>query len=420
MSKKAGKLIIIYTSAVILCLGLLSAVLYSRLLDYRRAALYSSREAFEETVGAVSELSRSLRKSLYATDPGMCARICADSNAQAQSAQAAMVTLPFETVQMEQTSAFLNIVADYTHALSAEAAVEGFSEQNVQELTAMAQTAGDFARMLSELRDSLNDGETVMDSMETPLANTEPETGEKLSASLMDYEASLSPMTLSYDGRYGFEKETASGNLSEEEKLTVAARAVGKAERELQKQYDYEGESGLSCYAAGDKIIIVSSRGLESLASSRLIDAGAVTQEQAAQTAEQFLTDMGYEGLTLSGTAQSGGVYELLYCPGSEDALWVDNYIRVCIASDNGSVHSFDASRYSGTEEAPSFTAEREEALEKLPESLSPQSDRRVIIRSDGNRAVPAYEFTCRSDTGETVLVYIDGEKCRQCAIEFL
>jgi len=420
MSRKAIKLTIIYTSAVILCLVLLSAVLYSRLADYRRAALYSSREAFEETVTAVDGLSKALRKSVYATDGGMCAKICAEANANAMAAQAAIATLPFETVQLEQTSAFLNTVGDYTWTMAREAAQGGFSQERVDELAGLAQTAGDFARMLTDLRRSLNDGETVMDSMETPLANVGPEAGEKLSASLLEFEAAFSPMTLSYDGQYGYEKEKSTGSLSEEEKLSIASRAVGKPERELQKQYDYEAENGLSCYAAGDKIIIVSSKGLESMASSRLIDAGSVSEEQAKQNAEKFLRDMGFEGLTFAGAGQSGGVYELRYCPGSDDAVWVDNYLRVCIASDDGSVHSFDASRICEAQEMPEWSITREQAQEKLPQSLTTQSDRKVIVRSDGNRAVPTYEFTCKNEAGEGVIVYVDGKTGEQYAIDFM
>lgn len=53
MSAKAKQLIVIYTAAALVTLSVLSAVLYSKLADYRLTALYSSSGAFETTVSAV-------------------------------------------------------------------------------------------------------------------------------------------------------------------------------------------------------------------------------------------------------------------------------------------------------------------------------------------------------------------------------
>ena len=81
MSAKAKQLIIIYTAAALVTLSVLSAVLYSKLADYRLTALYSSSGAFETTVSAVDGLSRSLKKSLYVTDATLGRSICTQAYA---------------------------------------------------------------------------------------------------------------------------------------------------------------------------------------------------------------------------------------------------------------------------------------------------------------------------------------------------
>ena len=127
MSEKLKKVLSVYACAAIAVLGLCVGIGQARLKDFRLAARYSSARAFEETVGAVNDLSLSLQKSLYATDAGMCARICSDVCADARAAEAALSTLPFSTVELAEVSGFLGVAGDYAYTLCGEAG-DGFDE----------------------------------------------------------------------------------------------------------------------------------------------------------------------------------------------------------------------------------------------------------------------------------------------------
>ena len=76
MSRKAKFIFGTYIVAALVTLSLCCAISYSRLADYRRAAAYSSRAAFETTVKAVDSMGAALKKSLYATDGGLCSSLC--------------------------------------------------------------------------------------------------------------------------------------------------------------------------------------------------------------------------------------------------------------------------------------------------------------------------------------------------------
>ena len=129
MSAKAKQLIIIYTAAALVTLSVLSAVLYSKLADYRLTALYSSSGAFETTVSAVDGLSRSLKKSPYRRSASGGRSICTQAYANALPAEAALSALPFSTQELEQLSGFLNRAGDYAKSLGAQSGDKLSDEQ---------------------------------------------------------------------------------------------------------------------------------------------------------------------------------------------------------------------------------------------------------------------------------------------------
>ena len=87
MSQKAKFIFGTYIVAALVALSLCCAIGYSRLTDYRRAAAYSSRAAFETTVKAVDSMGAAMKKSLYATDGGLCSSLCGQVYASASAAE---------------------------------------------------------------------------------------------------------------------------------------------------------------------------------------------------------------------------------------------------------------------------------------------------------------------------------------------
>ena len=151
MSGKAKFIFGTYIAAALVVLSLCCAIGYSRLRDYRQAAAYSSRASFETTVKAVDSMGAALEKSLYATDGGMCSSLCGQVYASASAAEAALLSLPFETVELENLASFLNLAGDYAYSLAPQAAENGFSQEEQEQLSALSQQAGDFAALLRQL-----------------------------------------------------------------------------------------------------------------------------------------------------------------------------------------------------------------------------------------------------------------------------
>lgn len=418
MSGKAKFIFGTYIAAALVVLSLCCAIGYSRLREYRQAAAYSSRASFETTVKAVDSMGAALEKSLYATDGGMCSSLCGQVYASASAAEAALLSLPFETVELENLASFLNLAGDYAYSLAPQAAENGFSREEQEQLSALSQQAGDFAALLRQLQMDLNNGLALLDSREEQLQNVGLPEGGKISASLLEYEGAFDGSAFEYDGKYSLKAETEAGDLSEEQAMELAARVAGVDVRELKEEYSYSGTDGRRCYSAGDMLICVSSRGLESIGQSRLVSSGRLSTEKARQKAEEFLSTLELEELALISYSDSGTIASFNFAQVQDGALRLNSGVKVSVALDDGSIYAYNGENYSYEAAELNWATDEEEAAAQLPENVSSEGVRRVTIRSAGDRELPCYEFSCLNGEGESLKIYVNAQTGKQCRID--
>jgi len=419
MSLKMKQILGIYICAALVTLSVCAAVWYDRLEDYRLFARYSSHQAFETTVKAVDDMSQALRKSLYATDGGLCAAICGEVYADALAAEAAMASMPFATHELEQLSAFINQTGDYASSLTVTAAEQGFSRQEQENLQAMSEKAREFTEQLRQLQTQLNSGELLLDGREERLENVGVKKLDKVSDALLEYEAGFGDLEpLSYDGKYSHREEASGGDLEEQDMLQLAALAAGVEPRELKEEYFYEGSDGRRCYSAGGLSICVSSLGLESMGQSRLVSEGSISADEARQTAEQFLQKLELEPMALISYSDTGTLASFDFAQVQEDAIRLDSGVRITVALDDGSIYSFSGKNYERQASQVSWNCTEDEARETLPENITVESERKVIIKSAGGSDKPCYEYSCLNEAGEGLRIYVDADSGRQCRID--
>lgn len=418
MSGKAKFVFGTYIAAALVVLSVCCAIGYSRLTDYRRAAAYSSRASFETTVKAVDSMGSALKKSLYATDGGMCSSLCGQVYASASAAEAALLSLPFATQELENLAGFLNLAGDYAYSLAPVVSKEGFTQEQQEQMESFSQQAGDFAALLRQLQMDLNNGLVLLDSREQRLQNVgEPDEG-KISAALLEYETGFDGSAFEYDGKYTLKDEPEAGELSEEEAKELAATVAGVESRELKEEYSYSGTDGRRCYSAGDMIICVSSRGLESIGQSRLVSSGRLSTEKARQRAEEFLSKLGLEEMALISYSDTGTVASFNFAQVQDDALRLDSGVKVSVALDDGSIYAYNGEDYSYETAELSWNTDEKTAAQQLPESVSSEGVRRVTIQSEGGREIPCYEFSCLNAQGENLKIYVDAQTGKQCRID--
>ena len=419
--KKKKILAFSYLTALVAALGLAAWVCHGSLADYRLAARYSADQAFEEAARSVTALSEALEKSVYATDGPMCGRLCSEAYANALAAETAVATLPFATQELEQLSGFLNVAGDYAYTLAFEAVTEGFSREQLENLRQLSGVAAEFSGVLEKLRGSLSDGSVIMDSREIRLSNVDSAEGTELpSARLLAYEQSFQPLAkLEYDGLYGAAAEEPEWRYTKDEMKELAAAFTGVEPEDLELRYEYEDDKGWQCYQAGETLICVSPRGVESLSQSRLVGEDSLSADQALEIAEDFLAEQGFEKLELRDSRINGAVALLHFAAVEGDAVCLDNQLSVAVALDDGSIYGFNAAEYRQEPSGLRWTVDQAQAEQALPEGLKPDEARKVVIQSPGKQNLPCYEFRC-TDGDRQLLLYVNGETGRQSLIKII
>ena len=418
MSKKMKQILAIYTVAALVTLSLLCAIGYAHLTQLRRTAAYASRASFEAMVRSVDAMGTALQKSLYATDGGLCGSLCGEISASASAAEASLSALPFDTQELEQVSGFVNRAGDYAYSISPQAGEEGFTPEQQQQLADFAAQAGDFAALLRDLQTEVNNGLLTLDSREQRLQNVGREEEKLLSAALLDYRLGYDGEELNYDGKYTAKEQQPAGDLSPEQAKELAARAAGVEPRELKEEYDYTGPDGRRCYSAGEVMLCVSSRGLESLAQTRLVSESSISLEQARQAAVKFLEQLELEELALVSYNDSGTVASFNFAQTQDEALRLDSGVKVSVALDDGSIYAYNAVNYSTQSAQVSWNVGEEEARTRLPENVSCEGSRKVILRSAGERDLPCYAFNCVDSQGQGLTIYVNADTGKQCRID--
>jgi spore germination protein len=420
MSKKKSIVILSFAAALILGLGIYSVYSGRRLRNYRRAAEHAAQLAFEETVEAVDSMSDTIRKSPYATDGAMCGRICSQVYADARAAEAAMSTLPFATQELEQLSAYLNQAGDYAYTMCSGAAENGFTGEQIRELTELAESASSLSGSLEELRRGYHEGSFIMDSREKSLRNIGAgrEAG-KISGEMLRFESEFPKRAnLSYDGIYSDRlPKTGGSRLSDAEMLAMAADFAGVSPAELKLSYEFEGTDGRKCYSSGDMQLCLGPKGVEGMNRSRLVPEKKLSLDEAEKKAEEFLEKHHIDDLLLTESGESGNVANFKFACVQDDAVCLDSFVKLAVAMDDGSVLNYNAADCCRDRIDARWTVDADEAAAKTPENLSLENIRKVIIHSPGGENTACYELKC-TDTGKNqIKIYINAETGKQADI---
>ena len=276
--RKLRRVAVVYIAAAFTLLALLAALYFSRVRAYRTASRYSYELSFEETAAAVNALSDTLEKSRYATGE-LCHALASEAFAEACAAKAALATLPFSTVEMEQTKDFLGKAVDFTHGLCARSGE--LSDDERADVLALSDAAEAYRSVLLELRSASASGELEMDSREKRLENVLPSPAvRRLSDGFREAEENF-PVLRELKSVSSGASAALPRYLDAERARAVAAAFLGVSEELLREEYGYS--DGTAAFSRGTLTLRADEERVLSASDSRLVEEGSVSDKRAAE-----------------------------------------------------------------------------------------------------------------------------------------
>jgi len=283
----------------------------------------------------------------------------------------------------------------------------------------LSERAAGFSEELGRMREELHNGQLQLDSREKRLANVDSSAAGLLSERMLGFEQSFGVTeAFEYGGKYSKKDAEEAGELTEDEMKELAAEYAGVSPDSLELEYEYEGTSGRRCYSVDDTLICMSPRGIESLGQSRLVSEVRMELEEAEKRAKDYLKARGYESMELDSVTENGAVALMRFSKTADDAVYLDNYVKIGIAMDDGSVYSFNAEHYEAESSPLQWEIEESEAEKSLPSNLKLQDSRRVVLERENGEETGCYELSCLSENGGEVKVYVDASSGKQREIK--
>ena len=436
MKRRRAIRIISFLCIAVIALGILTWANHNKVMELEQHVNASYQHSFSELATNMSQLDSALQKSLYATSPSVASAMCTEVFGKAMMAQMSLGMMPFSTVELEQTAAFISKVGDYAFTLSRTVNKgEGYTDEERANLKSMSSAAGIFCQNLTELQMEMAEGRLTFEELEEVQNRLdEAEDGEApvtLGGSMKLIEGEFPEMpSLIYDGPFSEHLINAEAKLligaeeiSQEEGRKAAADFLGIQEGKVSLSAISEGRLPAYYFTArtngGETNVEVSISGgkIISATSSRMVDESKISDEDAVKAATDFLERRGYKSMKKSYHMKDNGIMTVNFAYEQDGALCYSDLIKVGVAMDNGSMVFFEAKGYIMNHmerEIPEVMISAEQAREHVSVELEIIGEELVIIPTSGNYELLCHEFKCRTEDEQEYIIYVNAVSGKQ------
>ena len=411
--------IVSFLSAAILVVGGFAIKEMSKSRKYRLLIENQYSRAFEQLNSSLNNISMAVEKTVYVSSAKKMSSLSAEIFSEAELAKAALSELPMGESNISTIYRFLSQVGNYALAVSKNITNENtVTDKQREELKLLSDTAKTVTQVINDSGIEYNTPEQWAKEVENKLNDVVSEQG--LASSLTQLEEDLSDYpTLIYDGPYSdhiLDKEplmTASAKeYSETEALEVARQVVGENEN---LAFEDMQKGKIECYRFADNNvnITVSVHGgyVVYMRKNRAVGDSLLSYEQALARAEKFLEQMQITSLVDTYFYTDNGVCVINFAYLDGQTICYTDLIKVGVAMDTGEIMLLETAGYltNHTDRAfktPKFTSEQ--AMEKIASDLEVEETAIVLIPTDSGGEVRCYEFLCRGEESQEILVYIN------------
>ena len=145
---------------------------------------------------------------------------------------------------------------------------------------------------------------------------------------------------------------------------------------------------------------------------SRYAGESKIATEDAIRKATAFLKEKGYTKIKESYYSTLDGVCTINYSYYEDGITYYTDLIKVSVALDNGEILGFDATGYimnHKTRKVPENTKYDLRTAEKLlKDDLKVLANKKAFIPTDYETENYVYEYRCKAEDSQEILVYID------------
>ena len=413
--------IILYTTTIILVLGIFSIVQSVKLYKYEREVLLTNQLALVSLDENLNNISTNLEKVMYSSTPTMLSKLASELWRESSGAKNNLLMLPSSDTQLANTYKFLSQVGEFVMALGRKSAYgESLSSKERQQLAELYKYCNSLNEQISQMCYELENGTFSFDDYDSTLLE-KSSNSVSINNSFDDVEQSLSDLpSLIYDGPFSDHIEQGEPlllkglkEISQETAFKIAQKVCANEKSTL--EYSYEENGNIPCYVFKSEscTTAITKKGGYPLymINSKFVGEVEINQDEAVRNAKKFLKKIGYTNLKESYYFTDDGICTVNFASDDKGVIIYPDLIKVSVSLENGEILSFDATGYVHNHHnrkafTPSLT--EAQAVEKINGTLDVIDTQLCIIPTDWKTEQYCYEIHCKTKEGQELLVYID------------
>ncbi len=399
-----------------------STIVYAnKASKYKFVTEIAYERALSELCESLDNITVSLQKGTYTSTGKMLSDIGNDLTRQASCAKVSLGQLTDKNIRSDEIYKFLSQIGDFTSAVAKEndkLSLSAYQKDNLKDLLAFSQS---LSENLGKIRDGSVNGEITAEKI-TDTLTPEEELPKTFSDSMTDIQQNLADYpTLIYDGPFADNVLNKSGGkmlktldeITREEARKISGEILGIKPESLREEADVTSQIELYCFSKGDVGIAVTKKGgkLCYMINPRYMGEETISSKEGIKRAKKFLSEIGYESMKETYYSIYNGVCTINFAYSKDGIIHYSDLIKVSVALDSGEVLSIDARGYLTNHTKRDIYEAKltlEDAEKIISDDLEIISENSAVIPLETGKEAYCYEFRCKDNKGQQVLIYID------------
>ena len=382
-------------------------------------------QSLDEFHSAINNISVTLNKARFLTSPEQLSQSAAKLLTEAEVSKNALSQLP-NGKELTTLNKFLSQVGNYAMSVSKDL-ISGkeLSAEHSQNIEHLSSAAKKISQAVNDTQITYNNAEYWASELDGKINQNIDVASLSASFDIIEEDLSDYP-TLVYDGPYSdhiLEKKPAmlekAESVTEATAQNTAAVFAECDKNALKADGSVDGNIPAYRFSGNNTTVTVSKRGgfAVFMRKDRAISKTIISYEQAITKAKRYLEKVKLTSLQETYYFTTEGVCVINFAFRDGETICYTDLIKVGVAMDTGEIMLFEASGYisNHTErafETPQYTAEQ--AREMLSPKLTVNNTALALIPTNSGGEVRCYEFSCASEDGQYILIYINATTLKE------
>ena len=424
MIKKRRNLvrIVSFLTAIVVALGVWGGVNMYKFAVIRREVQASRERALTQLGTYMDDIDINLQKCLYSSSSAMLSDVASKLWRSSSSAKESLSEITDGNTEVSGVYKFLSQVGEYTLSLNEKiASGEKLSIEETENLKKLKAYSEKLSQTINYLIEEEENGGLNFEEVKSTLQS---EGDEKLylATELNDANQALEDYpTLIYDGPFSDHINTKKSTVvekleevSQDKAQEKAAKFLGVRTEDIYFLNKTDSNLGTYTFYNTNATISVTQKGglVSYMLKSRYAGESKITQEEAIKKATAFLSEKGYTKVKESYYATVDGVCTINYSYYEDGITYYTDLIKVSVALDDGEILGFDATGYIMNHKVrkvpEGLKYDLRSARKLLKEDLKVLANKKAFIPTDYETEDYVYEYRCRAEDSQEILVYID------------